>query len=200
MPYFWTSQKPSIKFPTDVFSWNSTTLESASVLMGLYRRQSCSRCDTRWHVVYVNEKKQGTKDSALGDARSHFALCRVIAFEDYFLGATGEKVCNPRQSITSHSRVVEFQEKMSVGNFKVPGRCHLILTSVRYYASPTSVIRSWQIIISTANNFKSSTTPNTSALPSPKSFVEQSRKQHHEEGKFHPSLSSTQHLKLPTES
>ena len=51
---------------------------------------------------------------------------------------------------------------------KVPGRCHLILTSVRYYASPTSVIRSWQIIISTANNFKSLTTPNTSALPSPK--------------------------------
>jgi hypothetical protein len=31
---------------------------------------------------------------------------------------------------------------------KVPGRCHLIPTSVRYYASPTSVIRSWQIIIS----------------------------------------------------
>ena len=51
---------------------------------------------------------------------------------------------------------------------KIPGRCHLILTSVRYYPSPTSVIRSWQIIISTANNFKSSTTPNTSALPSPK--------------------------------
>jgi hypothetical protein len=37
---------------------------------------------------------------------------------------------------------------------KVPGRCHLILTSVRYYASQTSVIRSWQIIISTANNFQ----------------------------------------------
>jgi hypothetical protein len=33
-----------------------------------------------------------------------------------------------------------------------------------------------------------------------KSLVEQSRKQHHEEGKFHPSLPSTQHRKLPTES
>ena len=33
-----------------------------------------------------------------------------------------------------------------------------------------------------------------------KSLVEQSRKQHHEEGKFHPSLPSTQHPKLPTES
>ena len=66
---------------------------------------------------YVNEKKQGTKDSALGDARSHFTLCRVFTFEDYFLGATGDKVCNPRESITSHSRVVEFQEKTSVGNF-----------------------------------------------------------------------------------
>jgi hypothetical protein len=40
----------------------------------------------------------------------------VFTFEDYFLGATGEKVCNPRQSITSHSRVVEFQ-KTSVWNF-----------------------------------------------------------------------------------
>jgi hypothetical protein len=29
-----------------------------------------------------------------------------------------------------------------------------------------------------------------------KSLVEQSRKQHHEEGKFHPSLPSTQHPKL----
>ena len=96
-------------------SWS--LVASASVLMGLYRRQSCSQCDTRWHVVYVNEKKQGTKDSALGDARSHFTLCRVFTFEDYFLGATGEKVCNPRQSITSHSKVVEFQEKTSVGNF-----------------------------------------------------------------------------------
>jgi hypothetical protein len=35
----------------------------------------------------------------------------VFTFEDYFLGATGEKVSNPRQSFTSHSRVVEFQEK-----------------------------------------------------------------------------------------
>jgi hypothetical protein len=72
---------------------------------------------------------------------------------------------------------------------KVAGRCHLILTSVRYYASPTIVIRSWQIIISTANNFKSSTTP----YHLQKSLVEQSRKQHNEEGKFHPSLPSTQH-------
>jgi hypothetical protein len=51
------------------------------------------------------------------EARSHFTLCRVATFEDYFRGATGEKVCNPQQSITSHSRVVEFQEKTSVGNF-----------------------------------------------------------------------------------
>jgi hypothetical protein len=41
----------------------------------------------------------------------------VFTVEDYFLGTTGEKVCNPRQSITSYSRVVEFQEKTSVGNF-----------------------------------------------------------------------------------
>jgi hypothetical protein len=33
-----------------------------------------------------------------------------------------------------------------------------------------------------------------------KSLVEQSRKQHHEEGKFHPSIPSTLHPKLPTES
>jgi hypothetical protein len=41
----------------------------------------------------------------------------VFTFEDYFLEATEEKVCNPRQSITSLSRVVEFQEITSVGNF-----------------------------------------------------------------------------------
>ena len=33
-----------------------------------------------------------------------------------------------------------------------------------------------------------------------KSLVEQSRKQHHEEVKFHPRLPSTQHSKVPTES
>jgi hypothetical protein len=53
----------------------------------------------------------------MGDASNHFTLCRVFTFEDYFMGATGEKVYNPRQSITSHSRVVEFQEKTLVGNF-----------------------------------------------------------------------------------
>jgi hypothetical protein len=69
-----------------------------------------------------------------------------------------------------------------------------------YYASPTSVIRSWQIIISTP------TTSNRRQRQIPRpyhlqiSLVEQSRKQHHEEGKFHPSLHSTQHPKLPTES
>jgi hypothetical protein len=41
----------------------------------------------------------------------------VFTVEDYFLVATGEKISNPRQSITSYSRVVEFQEKTSVGNF-----------------------------------------------------------------------------------
>jgi hypothetical protein len=63
------------------------------------------------------DKVPHRKASALGDARSHFTLCRVFTFENYFLGATGEIVCNPRQSITSHSRVVEFQEKTSMGNF-----------------------------------------------------------------------------------
>jgi hypothetical protein len=88
----------------------------------------------------------GIKDSALGDARSHFTLCRVFTFEDYFLGTTGEKVCNPRQSITSHSSKLKLmppssrRTSMPCKTGKVPGRCHLIPTSVRYYASPTSVI------------------------------------------------------------
>ena len=77
-----------------------------------------------WHKVacrLYKREKAGDQEQCLGDARSYFTLCRVFTFEDYFLGATGEKVYNPRQSITisitSHSRVVEFQEKTSVGNF-----------------------------------------------------------------------------------
>ena len=78
---------------------------------------------------------------------------------------------------------------------KVPGRCHLILTSVRYYASPTNdVIRSWP----TTSNRRQRQIPRPYYLQ--KSLVEQSRKQHHEEDKFHPSLPSTQHLNVPTES
>ena len=58
--------------------------------------------DTRWHVVYVNEKKQGTKDSALGDARSHFTLCRVFTFEDYIC-TSWER---PERKSAIHDRVL----------------------------------------------------------------------------------------------
>ena len=77
------------------------------VLLSMWHKVACRLC---------KRERAGSKDGVLGDAWSHFTLCRVFTFEDYFLGATGGKVCNPGQSITSHSRVVEFQEKTAVGN------------------------------------------------------------------------------------
>jgi hypothetical protein len=47
-----------------------------------------------WHKVacrLCKREKAGAKDSVLCDARSHFALCRVSTFEDYFLGGPVRK-------------------------------------------------------------------------------------------------------------
>ena len=100
-------------------SWN--LVASASVLMGLYRWQSSANSlaldVTQGACRLCKRERAGDHGQCIRDARSHFTLCRVFTFEDYFLGATGEKVCNPRQSITSQSRVVEFQENTSVGDF-----------------------------------------------------------------------------------
>ena len=73
---------------------------------------------SKWHKVacrLCKWEKAGDHGQCLGGRQK--LLYIVFTFEDYFLGETGEKVCNPRQNITSHSRVVEFQEKTSVGNF-----------------------------------------------------------------------------------
>ena len=91
----------------------------------------------------------------------HATLCHYLRKTASYIDPSNLKLMPPNSRRTL----------MPCKTGKVPGRCHLILTSVRYYASPTSVIRSWQIIISTANNFKSSTTPNTSALGQNKIYV-----------------------------
>jgi hypothetical protein len=76
-----------------------------------------------WHKVacrLCKREKAGDQGQCLGGCQKSLYIVQSVylwGLHLYFLGATGEKVCNPRQSITSHSRVVEFQEKTSVGNF-----------------------------------------------------------------------------------
>jgi hypothetical protein len=89
---FTQPSSPILNITISSQTYNMDSEKKSSTEIQLILTVSCSRCDTRWHVVYVNEKKQGTKDSALGDARSHFTLCRVFTFEDYFLGATGKNL------------------------------------------------------------------------------------------------------------
>jgi hypothetical protein len=62
-------------------------------------------------------EKAGNQGQCLGGRQKSLYIVQSVYLRGVYLGATGEKVCNPRQSNTSHSRVVEFQEKTLVGNF-----------------------------------------------------------------------------------
>jgi hypothetical protein len=73
----------------------------------------------RHQVTYrlCKREKAGNQGQCLGGRQKSLYIVQSVYLRGVYLGATGEKVCNPRQSNTSHSRVVEFQEKTLVGNF-----------------------------------------------------------------------------------
>ena len=111
-----------------------------TVLLSMWHKVACRLCK--------REKAGGQGQCLEGRQKSLYIVQSVyLRGQKYFLGATGEKVCNPRQSITSHSRVVEFQEKTLVGNF-IEGFEKSRSTASIYWPLSRSAARSCTVRIS----------------------------------------------------